>query len=102
MLPLRVVTICLLLRRALSLDGWRHVTFIDDGLGALTALSGVASLNLQGCTALTDRGLEAIGHMTSLACVNLQDCRQISGAAPEALIQPPLPTCRSLAQAAAS
>lgn len=35
------------LRRALSLDGWRHVTFIDDGLMALTSLRGVASLNLQ-------------------------------------------------------
>ena len=67
-------------RRALSLDGWRHVAFIDDGLGALTALRGVASLNLQGCAALTDKGLEAIAHMTSLASVNLQDCRQISGA----------------------
>ena len=65
--------------RALSLDGWRHVTFIDDGLGALTALRGVASLNLQGCTTLTDKGLEAIAHMTSLTSVNLQDCRQISG-----------------------
>ena len=65
--------------RALSLDGWRHVTFIDDGLGALTALRGVASLNLQGCATLTDKGLEAIAHMTSLTSVNLQDCRQISG-----------------------
>lgn len=35
------------LQRALSLDGWRHVTFIDDGLMALTSLRGVASLNLQ-------------------------------------------------------
>ena len=68
--------------RALSLDGWRHVTFIDDGLGALTALRGVASLNLQGCTTLTDKGLEAIAHMTSLTSVNLQDCRQISGVSP--------------------
>jgi len=68
--------------RALSLDGWRHVTFIDDGLGALTALRGVASLNLQGCTTLTDKGLVAIAHMTSLTNVNLQDCRQISGAQP--------------------
>ena len=33
--------------RALSLDGWRHVAFIDDGLLALTALRGVAALNLQ-------------------------------------------------------
>ena len=64
----------------MSLDGWRHVTFIDDGLGALTALRGVASLNLQGCATLTDKGLEAIAHMTSLTSVNLQDCRQISGA----------------------
>lgn len=37
----------LLMCRALSLDGWRHVTFIDDGLMALTSLKGVASLNLQ-------------------------------------------------------
>ena len=56
------------------------MTFIDDGLGALTALRGVASLNLQGCATLTDKGLEAIAHMTSLTSVNLQDCRQISGA----------------------
>jgi hypothetical protein len=66
-------------RSALSLDGWRHVAFIDDGLLALTALRGVAALNLQGCTSLTDVGLAAVAHMTSLACVNLQDCRQITG-----------------------
>lgn len=97
MLPLHIAIYQPWLRRALSLDGWRHVAFIDDGLGALTALSGVASLNLQGCTALTDRGLGAIGHMTSLACVNLQDCRQISGEAPVTVPQPPSATCRSLA-----
>ena len=76
----KISSLCLC--RALSLDGWRHVTFIDDGLGALTALRGVASLNLQGCTTLTDKGLVAIAHMTSLTSVNLQDCRQISGAQP--------------------
>ena len=47
---------------------------------ALTQLRGVSSLNLQGCSSLTDTGLAAIAHMTSLTCVNLQDCRDISGA----------------------
>lgn len=55
------------------------MTFIDDGLMALTSLKGVQSLNLQGCISLTDVGLAAIAHMTSLTCVNLQDCRQITG-----------------------
>jgi hypothetical protein len=56
------------------------VTFIDDGLMALTSLKGVQTLNLQGCISLTDTGLSAIAHMTSLSCINLQDCRQITGA----------------------
>ena len=66
--------------RALSLEHCRRVTFAPDGLLVLTGLAGVATLNLQGCNALTDAGLAALTGMTSLTSVNLQDCRQVSAA----------------------
>ena len=53
------------------------MTFAPDGLLVLTGLAGVATLNLQGCNALTDAGLAALADMTSLTAVNLQDCRQV-------------------------
>ena len=55
------------------------MTFAPDGLLVLTGLAGVATLNLQGCNALTDAGLAALADMTSLTAVNLQDCRQVWG-----------------------
>ena len=74
--------LCVLGRRALSLDGCRDVPFLDAGLMTLRSLASVVALNLQGCTTLTDLGLQAVARMTALASVNLQDCCQITGAHP--------------------
>ncbi len=75
----------LLDHRALSLDGCRHLPFIDDGLLAVHTLVGIATLNLQGCMTLTDSGLAALGHMVSLTSCNLQDCIEITGKEPRIL-----------------
>ena len=37
------------------------------------------NFDLQGCSALTDEGLAAVAAMTGLATVNLQDCLQLKG-----------------------
>lgn len=70
------------------------MTFAPDGLLVLTGLAGVATLNLQGCNALTDAGLAALADMTSLTAVNLQDCRQVRSTSVIAEAASGLP-CRS-------
>ena len=73
-LPLRVCSTLGALR-SLSLEGCRGVPLLDSGLASLApALRHLTSLNLQGCTSLTDDGLQKLGLLTALAALNLSEC----------------------------
>ena len=61
--------------RQLSLEGCRSVALLDGGLAAAAPfLSSLTSLNLQGCSSLTDAGLAKMGCLTALASLNLSEC----------------------------
>jgi F-box/leucine-rich repeat protein 14 len=51
------------------------VALLDGGLAAAAPfLSSLTSLNLQGCSSLTDAGLAKMGCLTALASLNLSEC----------------------------
>ncbi len=78
--------------RSLDLNGCSRVT--DASLTAVGGLTGLRSLDLSGVTNLTDAGLIALAGLASLRSLNLRGCSLVTDAGLEALGR--LPGLRSL------